>query len=126
MLRSGDPTHEPGERQKLVQPSSDLLVIPVGALVVDEGDGQLPARQRCWQTLSATEAYCEARARFGHPSRLKDVGGVDDGKQIEKSCRKYSTRFVGSKYHSQTKLLKTLERVKGIEPSYSAWKAVYG
>src|SRR5215469_11159242 len=27
MLRSGDPNHEPGERQKLVQPSSDLLVI---------------------------------------------------------------------------------------------------
>jgi hypothetical protein len=40
-----------------------------------------------------------------------------------KLCRKCSARFVGSRNRSQSKSLKRLERVKGIEPSYSAWKA---
>ena len=40
-----------------------------------------------------------------------------------KLCRKCSARSVGSRNRSQAKLLRTLERVKGIEPSYSAWKA---
>jgi hypothetical protein len=31
--------------------------------------------------------------------------------------------IVGSKNRSQAESLKELERVKGIEPSYSAWKA---
>ena len=34
-----------------------------------------------------------------------------------------SARFVGMSIPISSKQLKTLERVKGIEPSYSAWKA---
>jgi hypothetical protein len=34
-----------------------------------------------------------------------------------------SARFVGMSIPISSKQLKTLERVKGIEPSYSAWKS---
>ena len=38
-------------------------------------------------------------------------------------CRNGSAEFVGMEINRPNKSLKTLERVKGIEPSYSAWKA---
>ena len=38
-------------------------------------------------------------------------------------CRNDSARFVGMELENSDKRLKILERVKGIEPSYSAWKA---
>ena len=39
------------------------------------------------------------------------------------ACRNGFSRLVGMEIHEPSKYLKTLERVKGIEPSYSAWKA---
>jgi hypothetical protein len=38
-------------------------------------------------------------------------------------CRNGFSRLVGMEIHEPSKYLKSLERVKGIEPSYSAWKA---
>ena len=38
-------------------------------------------------------------------------------------CRNETARLVGMEINESKKCLKTLERVKGIEPSYSAWKA---
>jgi hypothetical protein len=38
-------------------------------------------------------------------------------------CRNESAELVGMEINEFKKCLKTLERVKGIEPSYSAWKA---
>ena len=38
-------------------------------------------------------------------------------------CRNESAGLVGMEINESKKSLKTLERVKGIEPSYSAWKA---
>jgi hypothetical protein len=38
-------------------------------------------------------------------------------------CRNESAGLVGMEINESRKSLKTLERVKGIEPSYSAWKA---
>ena len=38
-------------------------------------------------------------------------------------CRNESAELVGMEINDFKKCLKTLERVKGIEPSYSAWKA---
>ena len=38
-------------------------------------------------------------------------------------CRNGFSRLVGMEINESDKCLKTLERVKGIEPSYSAWKA---
>jgi hypothetical protein len=38
-------------------------------------------------------------------------------------CRSESAGLVGMEIDESKKRLKTLERVKGIEPSYSAWKA---
>ena len=38
-------------------------------------------------------------------------------------CRNEPAGFVGMEINKSEKSLKTLERVKGIEPSYSAWKA---
>ena len=38
-------------------------------------------------------------------------------------CRNETARLVGMENNESNKCLKTLERVKGIEPSYSAWKA---
>jgi hypothetical protein len=38
-------------------------------------------------------------------------------------CRNESAWLVGMEINESKKSLKTLERVKGIEPSYSAWKA---
>lgn len=38
-------------------------------------------------------------------------------------CRNGSAGLVGMEVDKFNKYLKTLERVKGIEPSYSAWKA---
>jgi len=38
-------------------------------------------------------------------------------------CRNESAGLVGIEINEFDKCLKTLERVKGIEPSYSAWKA---
>ena len=38
-------------------------------------------------------------------------------------CRNESAGLAGMEINESNKCLKTLERVKGIEPSYSAWKA---
>ena len=38
-------------------------------------------------------------------------------------CRNETARLVGMEINESNKCLKSLERVKGIEPSYSAWKA---
>ena len=38
-------------------------------------------------------------------------------------CRNGFCQLVGMENSKSNKCLKTLERVKGIEPSYSAWKA---
>jgi hypothetical protein len=37
-------------------------------------------------------------------------------------CRNESAELVGMEINEFKKCLQTLERVKGIEPSYSAWK----
>jgi hypothetical protein len=41
-------------------------------------------------------------------------------------CRNESAGLVAMEINESKKCLKTLERVKGIEPSYSAWKAYTG
>ena len=75
-------------------------------MVVDCGHGELSTRRR-GQTGRANEAHQAAQA---------------GGRKVN-ICQNDTAGFVRMKTGGCDKALKTLERVKGIEPSYSAWKA---
>ena len=85
-------------------------------VIVNQGDGELPARQRRGQASGATEAHQEARQK----------GLITDGRramhreQTTKTLSECFSPVVGMGNQAAAKALKTLEQVKGIKPSYSA------
>ena len=76
-------------------------------MVIDQGDGALSSSRRRSQAGRTDKAHQAAQA----------------GGQKVNICRNRFRRLVGMEIKKFNKYLKTLERVKGIEPSYSAWKA---
>ncbi len=72
-----------------------------------QGDGALPPSRRRGKAGRADQAHQAAQA---------------SGQKVN-ICRNGFRALVGMEINKPDKYLKSLERVKGIEPSYSAWKA---
>ena len=81
--------------------------------------GEIMAQGR-HKSAEGAAPVCEAHA-CGRSRRARRSGGRRERKPHV--CRNERQSFVGTKERLWRKALKRLERVKGIEPSYSAWKA---
>lgn len=76
-----------------------------------------------WSSTTATAHDLRAHDEAKQDAQMKRISARANKRRRSRACQNGNVRTCRSDKRSQAKPLKSLERVKGIEPSYSAWKA---
>jgi hypothetical protein len=76
-----------------------------------------------WSSTKAMAHYLHHDDEAKQDAQIKRIKRRQADGQKMNVCRSGFSRLVGMENSKPNKCLKTLERVKGIEPSYSAWKS---